>query len=98
MTEESLLKTRMRRYLTDHGIYWVSIQGGPGAKPGDPDIVICLKGQFVGIEAKATNGRQSPIQAKREKEIEESGGKYYLVRSMDELEEIIGGIENVGSE
>ena len=67
MTEEGLLKTKIRRYLTAKNIYWASIQGGPGSKPGDPDLVVCMDGKFVAVEVKTKSGRQSAIQEKREK-------------------------------
>ena len=98
MTEEGLLKTRIRRYLTSKGIYWVSIQGGPGSKPGDPDMVICLDGRFIALEMKAKTGRQSPIQAKREEEINQSGGEYHLIRTIKEVEDIVEGGNVIESE
>lgn len=88
-TSEADLKTQMRKYLTKNGIYWVSIQNGFGAKPGDPDLVICLDGQFVGLEVKTQTGRQSDIQKQREKEIRMSGGWYFLVRSLDDLKAVL---------
>lgn len=98
MTEEGELKTRIRRYLTDRSIYWANIQAGPGSKPGDPDIVMCLDGRFVGIEAKARKGVQSDIQRKRQKEIEKSKGRYYIVRSMEDIERITEGEDVTGKD
>ena len=91
MTAEGLLKTRIRKKLTDMGIFWSSIQGGPGSKPGDPDLIICLRGRFVGIEVKTSSGRQSPVQKVREEQIIASGGIYKVVRNMDDLMKVIEG-------
>ena len=90
MTAEGLLKTRIRKFLTAQGIFWSSIQGGPGSKPGDPDLIACIKGNFVGIEVKTAGGRQSPIQKKRQEEIENSNGRYVIVRTMKEVEDLVG--------
>lgn len=98
MTEEGDLKSRIRSYLTSKGIYWANIQAGPGSKPGDPDIVMCLDGRFVGIEAKARKGVQSDIQKKRQREIEETKGRYYIVRSMDDIKRIIEGEDVTGKD
>lgn len=98
MTEEGLLKTKIRKYLTQKNVYWASIQGGPGSKPGDPDMVVCKDGRFIALEMKAKSGRQSPIQMKREQEIKESGGEYYLIRRLEEVKEIIEGENVVESE
>lgn len=89
-TAEGLLKTRIRKFLTANGIFWSSIQGGPGSKPGDPDLIVCLKGNFVGVEVKTASGRQSPIQKKREEEIKSSGGRYVVVRTMKDVEDLVG--------
>ena len=88
-TAEGLLKTRIRKFLTAEGIFWSSVQGGPGSKPGDPDLIACIDGNFVGIEVKTVGGRQSPIQKKREEEIIASGGRYVVVRRMEDIEQLI---------
>lgn len=82
---EARIKTEIRKYLSSQGIFWSSVQNGFGAKPGDPDIIICLDGRFVAIEVKTPEGRQSDIQKQREKEIRDSGGAYFVVRSLDEV-------------
>lgn len=89
MTAEGLLKTRIRKKLTDEGIFWSSIQGGPGSKPGDPDLIACIDGRFIGIEVKTAGGRQSPIQKRRQEQIEQSKGIYRIIRSMEELQEML---------
>ena len=89
MTAEGLLKTRIRKKLSDMGIFWSSIQGGPGSKPGDPDLIICCKGRFIGIEVKTASGRQSPVQKVREEQIKANGGIYRIVKNMDDLMEIL---------
>jgi len=53
-----------------------------GAK-GSPDIVAVVRGQFVGIEVKGSDGRQSPDQKKFEEELTKSGGIYILARSLE---------------
>lgn len=89
-TPEGLLKTKIRKMLTNKGIFWSSIQGGPGSKPGDPDLIICLNGRFVGLEVKSQSGRQSPIQKVRQEQIVNSGGEYHIIRTLREVEELIG--------
>lgn len=93
MSEEGQLKTEIRKYLTGIGAFWSNIQGGPGSKPGDPDIVVCYKGHYIGLEAKAHRGVQSPIQKRRMDEIRDAGGIYAIVRSLDDVKEIMESIE-----
>lgn len=60
-----------------------------GAKKGFPDI-ICLKdGLLIGLEVKTGKGEQSVNQIEIEKEFKKHGAAYYVVRSLDEVIEII---------
>lgn len=52
---------------------------------GLPDIIVVAGGQFISLEVKSAIGKQSPDQKLIQKEIEKHGGKYYLVRSLDEV-------------
>ena len=56
-------------------------------KPGVPDITVCQNG-FIGLEIKTLKGRQSATQKKAEEEIKASGGKYFLVRSLEDIKRI----------
>lgn len=55
---------------------------------GSPDICIVKDGFFIGLEVKASKGKQSPNQIEWEKAIKAAGGEYYVVRSLDEVIEI----------
>lgn len=62
-----------------------------GAKKGFPDI-ICLKdGLLIGLEVKTGKGEQSVNQIEIEKEFKKHGAAYFVVRSLEEVIEIIGG-------
>lgn len=62
-----------------------------GAKKGFPDI-ICLKdGLLIGLEVKTGEGKQSKEQKEMEKLMKEHGAAYYVVRSLDDVIEIVGG-------
>lgn len=86
---EARIKTEIRKYLSSQKIFWSSVQNGFGAKPGDPDLICCIDGRFVAIEVKTPEGRQSDIQKQRELEIMDSGGWYFVVRSLDDLKSIL---------
>lgn len=58
-------------------------------KAGCPDIICAFSGKFIGLEVKKESGRQSPIQCETEEKIRRAGGEYHLVRSLDEVAEII---------
>ncbi|HEY2471042.1 MAG TPA: VRR-NUC domain-containing protein [Terracidiphilus sp.] len=50
---------------------------------GSPDIVCVIKGQYVGIEVKGTDGKQSDHQKKFQRQLEAMGGKYILAYSIN---------------
>ena len=91
-------------YLTmieaHHKLYWFrsasgAVQTASGrffksGKPGVPDISVIFNGQFIGLEIKTATGRQSPAQKKAQAEIESSGGKYYIIRSLADIKRIFG--------
>ena len=86
-------------YSIKHKIYWfrsgagmVKTEAGGvfrSGKPGVPDITICgQNGQFIGVEVKTKTGRQSASQKKAEAEILAAGGRYELVRSLDDIKRL----------
>ena len=89
MTPEGKLKREIKAYLNARSIYWAIIPEGAYGKSGDPDIIACYKGMFVGLEAKTYEGHQSNIQKVRQREIEDSGGVYAIVRSVEEVEKAL---------
>lgn len=58
-------------------------------KPGMPDIVMCMNGIFIGIELKSAVGKLSDCQKRAKEIIESVGGKYFVVKTPEEFEEII---------
>ena len=94
-TPEAELKKDIKRYLDGIGAYWSMIKGGAHSKPGDPDMIACVRGRFVGIEAKTYDGVQSNIQKMRQRQIEDAGGIYVLARSVDDVSEAVDKIFKV---
>lgn len=56
------------------------IQNG---KVGSPDLILCIAGQFVGVECKRKGNKQSDLQKSAQVAIEKAGGRYWLVDSLD---------------
>ena len=62
-----------------------------GAKKGFPDIIIIKNGLFIGLEVKTSKGKQSKEQEEMENLMKEHGADYYVVRSLEEVQQIIRG-------
>jgi len=60
-------------------------------KVGCPDILLCKHGCFIGLEVKTAKGRQSKGQKEAQKIIEACGGRYHVVRSIDDVIKVLEG-------
>jgi hypothetical protein len=54
--------------------------------PGTPDIICCIDGDFVGLEVKGPKGDLSDSQKEFQRNIEKAGGRYHVVRSIDDVQ------------
>ena len=57
-------------------------------KNGAPDIVVVLKGKYLGLEVKRPTTGQNEAQKVFEKELTEAGGEYYVVRSIEDVQKL----------
>lgn len=53
---------------------------------GAPDIIMVHAGRFIGWEIKSERGKQSESQKAFEMRVKEAGGFYFLVRSIEDVE------------
>lgn len=61
---------------------------GDPSTDGIADILALKTGQCVWLEVKRPSGKQTPNQIEFEKKVKKAGGEYYVVRSIDEVQEI----------
>ena len=52
-------------------------------------IIFLVDSIFCGLECKTEKGKQSPAQKEAEQAIIAAGGKYFLIRSMEEIRDAI---------
>ena len=79
MTPEAKVKKKAVRILKElSAYYFYPVTGGYG-RSGVPDIVVCYKGLFVGIECKAGNNKPTPLQEKHLDEIRAAGGTALVI-------------------
>jgi len=74
MTPEAKVKAKIHAALKAQGAYAVNYIGGLHANNGTPDILACLDGKFIGIEAKAGSNKPTELQLHNLKCIAEAGG------------------------
>ena len=89
-TPEGNIKRKLDNTLKDMGVWYYSPQSGPFGKSGIPDRVAIVKGKFIGIECKANISRKpTALQTKTMKEIEEQGGKCFVVYDDETIQKVV---------
>ena len=74
----------------DHRRYaFISHHKSMGYTKGQPDIIIALQGNLVALEVKQEKAYQSKEQKEIQKQLEELNIKYYVVRSIEDVQLII---------
>ena len=95
--KETRLKELTLSYLKyEVKAYAFKVHGSKFMEPGIPDIVACIKGNFVGIELKRPGAKneQSDHQKIHESNIRKSEGYYLLADNLQEIKEFVEKIIN----
>jgi Holliday junction resolvase len=90
-TPEAKVKTKIHALLKKHKAYAVNYIGGISANNGTPDILACLHGRFIAIEAKAGKNKPTDLQTLNLKRIDEAGGLALVINeeNLNQLEFIL---------
>lgn len=98
-TPESKVKAKVHAALKAAGAYAVNYIGGQYAANGTPDILACLHGRFVAIEAKAGKNKPTALQIQALRKIDAAGGLALVINEtgLDYLTECLHDIQNARS-
>lgn len=88
MAAEAKTQTKIIEYLNVLPETWL-VKTITTNKPGTPDIIVCHKGMFIGIEVKSETGKLSRLQKYRLKEIRDAGGETIIARSLSDVKKVI---------
>lgn len=90
-TPEVKVKKAIKKILQDSSTYFAMPIGSGYGNAGVPDFLVCHKGQFIGIEAKAGNGKTTALQDKHLADIRAAGGQALVVNenNLQELKEML---------
>jgi len=94
MTPEAKVKKQIRAILERVGAYYSMPIGSGFGNAGTPDFLVCHRGLFIGIEAKAGRGKTTALQEHNLNRIMQAGGEALVVneKNIDKLEELLNGI------
>ncbi len=92
-TPEARLKKHIRKILEESKTYFAMPIGTGYGNSGVPDFLVCHKGRFIGIEAKANGGQATALQLMNLQKIRDAGGTSLIVNehNLDELKELLDG-------
>lgn len=88
-TKEALVKTKIKKILKEHNVYYAMPMGTGYGNSGVPDFLCCVNGKFLAIEAKAGRGIPTALQEKNLRDIKAAGGIALVVNETN-IEELKG--------
>ena len=83
MTPEAKVKKQIRAILDEYGAYYAMPIGSGYGNSGVPDFLVCYKGWFIGIEAKAGKGKTTALQDMNLEKITAAGGLTLIVNEFN---------------
>jgi Holliday junction resolvase len=84
MTPEAKTKKHVKEMLLERGIYHFFPPANGYGRAGIPDIICCVRGDFLAIECKAGKGRTTALQDREMDRIREAGGYALVVYDCEE--------------
>lgn len=85
-TPEAKVKKQIRKQLDELGCYYAMPIGTGYGNSGVPDFLVCMKGRFVSIEAKAGKGKPTLLQEDNMRRIREAGGVALVINEFNQEE------------
>lgn len=79
MATEKNFENRVKKFLKEQGCWTLKTWGGGLQRSGIPDLLVCCKGFFIGVELKAPNGKPSDLQLWNLMKISDAGGFGWLL-------------------
>lgn len=71
---EKLFEKKITKLLTDRGAWVLKTWSNGVQRAGVPDLIVCYKGYFLGLEIKARGGKISELQTWNIEGIRKAGG------------------------
>ena len=80
MAEEKQFEEKVKRLLKLRGCWVLKTFSNGIQRAGVPDLLVCNKGKFYGVELKAEKGRVTKLQEHELKSIKEAGGRALVLK------------------
>ena len=88
MLEKDITKL-IQKYLKSIGAWEYKVFGTAYSRAGVPDLLVCYRGFFVGLEVKRPGAKPTKIQEYEIGTIINAGGIAAVVRSVDDVKKVL---------
>ena len=95
--DETLIQDEIITYLKQNSVLNWRMSGASNLS-GFPDLLVCYKGWFIGLEIKTPVGQPTMQQRKTIQDIIDAGGVAGLVTSVEDVKAVLDGIDKGGEE
>jgi hypothetical protein len=91
MQPERRLVNSIRAYLEGKDAWVFKVHGGdnPFQESGVPDLLVCWRGRFIGLEVKQPGKKPTPRQEHVLREVRRAGGVVEVVSSVEQVEKLL---------
>ena len=93
MAERDIVAAIMRMLKKWPRCFCWKEHGGMYGTAGIPDLIICYKGRFIGLECKVGRNTATALQQQTIRQILKAGGYAVVVKSVGEVKAIIQAFE-----
>ena len=91
--ESDLIKAISNYLKTVPNLFFWKEHGGMYGTAGIPDLIVCYKGRFIGLECKVGKNTATALQQQTIRQILKAGGNAVVVKSIGEVKAIIQAFE-----
>lgn len=87
--QRQCLKYVKDQAIKGHPILAINQHGNAFSSRGVPDIILCIKGKFIGVELKVGDNKPTPLQVNYLNRIASAGGQSHVCYTVAEFKEVI---------
>ena len=94
LTPEKKVKNKVVQLLKEYAAYYFFPATYGFGRSGVPDIIVCYRGHFIGVECKAGANKTTTLQEKELADIKAAGGISLVVNetNLSELQFVLDGL------
>ena len=88
MATEKRIENEIKKYLRSINAYVIKHHGNAFSQVGVPDLLVCHRGKFYGIEVKAPDGEPTELQLYNIKQIIKAGGEAFVADNLQTVKDV----------